>query len=226
MKRALSARHALAAVLLCTCWPSTGGAVYFWVGPVGDFPVPNDTSLVISNCSFTDNRSWKDGGALSIYAPNVVITDSTFRGNRANNAGGAIEMLSERADAPLGRLVMRGCLLDKNSASTGGALSLHTDDNIGSLSVTIAGSRLVNNSAVRSNGGRARGGDLAAERSGPTAVARAAAACDEPATCLPCPPQARSALMLPATSHSTRPPSTTTPPVPLAPMSLHVTRRG
>ena len=62
-----------------------GGAIS--IGPYGAFEVP----LVCTNCTFTGNTAWAEGGAISWYGSPLTAADCTFTGNLAGS-GGAMDI--------------------------------------------------------------------------------------------------------------------------------------
>ncbi len=123
--------------------------------------INNSKSVEIKNCSFYSNRA-NYGGAISIFASNVIIENCRFEHNYAAYLGGAI-VLSAKSFVKIynsvfeknnsdyyggaifvdknSYLTLSGCLIDKNGASNGGAI------NIKNATVTIINNTISANNA-------------------------------------------------------------------------------
>lgn len=113
------------------CSSPTGGAIYANAG----------THLELSGCSFTNNFSTLDGGA--VYSEgNTVMRESAFTGNFAvNGSGGAFAGADLQAD---------DCTITGNTALYGGGLS-------------IEGTVTLQNCKIYENSGSFAGDDLSAQ---------------------------------------------------------------
>lgn len=128
---------------------SYGGAIY------------SSSSVTATNCTFTGNSAGLRGGA--IYSSSVTVTNCTFTDNSASNFGGAISSYSITATNcaftdnsttsgyggaiyASSAVTAKNCILSRNTASSGGAIS--------SSSVTAMNCMLSRNMA--SDGGAIR----------------------------------------------------------------------
>ena len=59
--------------------------------------IPDDSTLIVNNCTFENNTSCTDGGAIHLESKKkATITDSTFKNNKAENGfGGAIAAIPQ-----------------------------------------------------------------------------------------------------------------------------------
>ena len=102
-------------------------------------------SVTMSGCTFANNTTAGDGGALAFTFSNslkVAISNSTFTGNSAAGVGGAI--YGEACD----EFTITGSKFSSNTAEIGGALWMNT--NFGDLNVD--GSTFTNNRATTDGG--------------------------------------------------------------------------
>ncbi len=90
-------------------------------------------TVVITWCTFTNNKAFQFGGAIHVNSGSVSISGSTLTNNKADN-GGAICVNS-------GSVSISGSTLTNNSADNGGAISCDSG------SVSISDSTLTNNRA-------------------------------------------------------------------------------
>ncbi|XP_064397236.1 uncharacterized protein LOC135344080 [Halichondria panicea] len=91
------------------------------------------TSVFISNCELTKNSA-EEGGAIGVSSGNVSISNSTLKNNSANS-GGAIIVSS-------GNVSISNSTLKNNSANSGGAIIVYSG------SVSISDSTHTNNRAA------------------------------------------------------------------------------
>lgn len=93
-----------------------GGAI-----SIGGF----ETSGLINNCLFKDNKAGGDGGAFTVKRANEVeMTNCTFQSNTASSSGGAVHVVeSPRSSSRGGDLIAVDCKFMANSAPFGGALA-------------------------------------------------------------------------------------------------------
>ncbi len=105
--------------------------------------------VVVTNCTFVDNRA--DGGFAPVYVnqPNVRIVDSRFIGNSVGQYGGAI---SFSIGSSAGVSTVSGCLFDGNSvslaASKGGGAIRVDAGNIDIVNCTFTNNASSNGGAV------------------------------------------------------------------------------
>jgi len=125
--------------------------------------------IIVENSEFYDNVAKSDGGA--IYLPlntSAMITDSIFKNNKAPARGGAIHVDGGRLDiydseisnnvagtegggiSDNGVLVMKGCLLKGNKAAKGGALNAKTT--VAGVSAALENNRFIKNQASEEGG--------------------------------------------------------------------------
>ncbi len=122
----------------------------------------SNSSGAVDTCSFIDNVSSSEGGALYLLGSNTTLTSSTFSGNASASTGGAIHMQSSGA-------AFAFCGFEGNHATTGGGalalidgsavfgtcfLTTNTSDGGGScLDVGPGGSVDIVGSTLAGNGG-------------------------------------------------------------------------
>ena len=101
----------------------------------GAIHASSDSSVNISNCELTNNSADRNGGAIFVNSGSVFISNTTLKNNSADNYGGAIDVDS-------GSLSISNSTLTNNSAKkSGGSIG------VSSGSVTISDSTLTNNKA-------------------------------------------------------------------------------
>ena len=66
----------------------TNNTATFAAGAIQSFFVPGDQGLVLEDCTFTNNSSPGDGGAVLSQTGPLTVSRSTFSGNSANNGAG------------------------------------------------------------------------------------------------------------------------------------------
>jgi predicted outer membrane repeat protein len=91
-----------------------------------------------TGCSFANNTAWR-GGAISLRATSMSVTNSTFTENTAASGGGAIS--SESSDYSV-----QGCSFTSNNSDQGGAIY----DTVSN--VEVSASTFIGNSAQYSGG--------------------------------------------------------------------------
>ena len=101
------------------------------------------SSVSISNSELTNNNAYSGdgGGAISVTSGNVSISNSTLTNNSADNLGGAIYVDSSSS------VSISNSELTNNSADFGGAIVVCSGSN-----VSISNSELTNNSANHDGG--------------------------------------------------------------------------
>lgn len=86
------------------------------------FDVPSVRRLTLANCTFIENRTDSDGGAVNIdsvpQGGTVGIGNCAFRANSGNRGGGVCK-------DGLGTLVVGSCTFDSNSAANGDGGGVH-----------------------------------------------------------------------------------------------------
>ncbi len=136
---------------------SGGGAIFNY-----------QSSLTVSHCTFLNNRSGWDGGAVDNAADSTAsFSECSFEGNTAIYSGGAVDNSSNVADfddcifeknsasdyggAVFGHsssLTFRNCSLVSSSAPSGGAVAA-----FGASQLTMENTRLRGNQATQDSGG-------------------------------------------------------------------------
>ena len=78
----------------------------------------NPTAVIITSCTFNNNTSQRDGGAISMYKiENVLITFCSFTNNTSQRNGGAINMYK------IGNVLVTTCSFTNNTSQwNGGAI--------------------------------------------------------------------------------------------------------
>jgi hypothetical protein len=99
------------------------------------------SNVLLRNCSFEDNRSPSDAGALGSFAGSLVVEDSAFVGNFGAGRGGAVRVASSSS------ATFRRCLFRSNVALQGGG-ALSTDS---ASELTVIGCQLANNTVQRND---------------------------------------------------------------------------
>jgi predicted outer membrane repeat protein len=109
--------------------------------------------LTLQRCTFFENVSDDEAGALAIYEEGLVL-DCRFLSNRARNFGGAVYTEGDSNTSTLGgnRVKFVNCLFSGNSAfvNDGGAIFIRKSNGIGP---TLLDCTIAENSAVRDGGG-------------------------------------------------------------------------
>ncbi len=136
---------------------SSGGAIFNY-----------QSSLNLSHCSFLNNRSASNGGAVGNAADSTAsFSECSFEGNAAIYSGGAVSNSSNIADfdhcifeknsssdhggvvyGHSSSLTFRNCSLVSNSAPSGGAVAA-----FGATQLTMENTRLRGNQATQDSGG-------------------------------------------------------------------------
>ena len=100
----------------------------------------------ILSSTFANNKVLSGGGALVISDGTLTMEDCTFSQNTAELTGGAMLVLG-------GTITMTRGLMDFNSASAGGAISIEALRLFNQPTLLLDGTTLANNSATDGDGG-------------------------------------------------------------------------
>ena len=124
--------------------------------------IPDDSTLIVNNCTFENNTSCYDGGAIHLESKKeATITDSTFKNNIAENGfGGAIAAIPQ--DYAGSSVKVEGGLFEGNvSNKFGPCFHYDPETRFKGAGGAIAGSNLhINNATFKNNSTNDQGGAI------------------------------------------------------------------
>eukprot|EP00611_Tribonema_gayanum_P001671 TRINITY_DN1121_c0_g1_i8.p1 TRINITY_DN1121_c0_g1~~TRINITY_DN1121_c0_g1_i8.p1 ORF type:complete len:1431 (+),score=246.26 TRINITY_DN1121_c0_g1_i8:130-4422(+) len=111
----------------------------------GSVKAGSKSSVVVQDCTFSDEKAVSDGGAIVSVGGNVTCYSSRFMRNKAGATGGAIAVLGSDGESG-GRVSLIDCTVSDSSAGKGGAVSADFGD------FTCAGCDMQRNTAKENAG--------------------------------------------------------------------------